>query len=174
MNKSKLTKTITLGICFATLSSSIALANGEPVLLPSKLPAKQIQAEYIQPVEANILPAYGPDTPVSSTAVQDIAVAKPALESDVRLISADASEPAFEYENQLIRKDNVVRVKVNGEFLQLDVDPFIENNRTLIPLRGVMESLGAEVKWNQEEQKVEVYTEDVTIELVIGEDTASK
>ncbi|ABR47692.1 copper amine oxidase domain protein [Alkaliphilus metalliredigens QYMF] len=65
-----------------------------------------------------------------------------------------------------------VKIQVNGQFLELDVEPFIENDRTLLPLRGVMEKLGAKVEWHPERKVIEVSTEDITIELVIGQDTA--
>ncbi len=44
--------------------------------------------------------------------------------------------------------------KVNGKVVKLDVPPQIINNRTMIPLRFVSESLGYEVEWISEEQKI--------------------
>lgn len=69
-------------------------------------------------------------------------------------------------------KKEVVRIQVNGEYLQLDVEPFIENDRTLIPLRGVMEHLGADVKWYPEDNSVKVSKDGIIIQLKIGEDSA--
>jgi len=66
-----------------------------------------------------------------------------------------------------------IRVRINGEYIQLNPAPFIEDNRMLIPLRGVMEKLGAEVEWYAETETVEVHTKDISIELVVGE-TAAK
>lgn len=40
------------------------------------------------------------------------------------------------------------RVIHNGQTLAFDVPPTIENGRTLVPLRAIFESLGAEVKWD--------------------------
>ncbi|TYQ18321.1 UNVERIFIED_CONTAM: protease stability complex PrcB-like protein [Acetivibrio alkalicellulosi] len=65
-----------------------------------------------------------------------------------------------------------IAIKVNSKWLQLDVEPFIENGRTLVPLRGVMEELGAEVTWNGTERSVEVNKEDISIKLLIGNDNA--
>jgi len=70
------------------------------------------------------------------------------------------------------QENNGIRVQVNGEVVSLSPEPFIENNRTLIPLRGIMEKLGAEVEWVAESETVKVHTKDVRIELVIGETTA--
>ncbi len=54
----------------------------------------------------------------------------------------------------------------------LDVPPFIENNRTMVPFRFIGEELGAEIKWNPEERKVEYILDENVIELWIGKNTA--
>jgi hypothetical protein len=72
----------------------------------------------------------------------------------------------------IISKDLGVGVRLNGRMLSFDVEPFIENDRVLIPLRGVMEGLGADVEWDQQTGAVSVFTKDVSIQLVIGENTA--
>ena len=51
-----------------------------------------------------------------------------------------------------------VRLRVNGEDMAMEAVPFIENGRALIPLRGVMEKLGAQVNWDAKAQKAEVKT----------------
>ncbi len=42
-----------------------------------------------------------------------------------------------------------VSVYVNNQKIEFDVNPIIENGRTLVPLRGVFENLGAQVDWNK-------------------------
>jgi len=44
--------------------------------------------------------------------------------------------------------DNSIPVLVNGVLMKFDVPPVIKQNRTLIPVRAITESLGAEVKWD--------------------------
>lgn len=66
----------------------------------------------------------------------------------------------------------VIQISVDGELVEMDVLPIIENNRTLIPIRSVMEKMGATVNWNQEESAVEVLMDDISIVLHIGDDTA--
>ncbi|HCP15146.1 MAG TPA: hypothetical protein DIT32_05165 [Peptococcaceae bacterium] len=57
----------------------------------------------------------------------------------------------------------------NVEFCGHTGIPFIDsNNRTQVPLRITMESLGAEVDWNQETQTVVVKKDDVMVEVPIG------
>jgi len=57
---------------------------------------------------------------------------------------------------------------VNGRETSLDVPPTIINNRTMVPLRFVGESLGAEVEWIGETQTVEIILEGKKLSLVIG------
>jgi hypothetical protein len=65
-----------------------------------------------------------------------------------------------------------IRIQVNGELLEMDAKPFIENDRVLVPLRGVFEKLGAVVEWIGEEQAVVVSGGCLTVRLVIGRDSA--
>ncbi|MBU8908147.1 stalk domain-containing protein [Desertibacillus haloalkaliphilus] len=51
--------------------------------------------------------------------------------------------------------------------------PVIKDGSTLVPLRGIFETLGADVNWNQLEQKVTATQDQTTIELVIGSGTAT-
>lgn len=50
-------------------------------------------------------------------------------------------------------QDNI-SVFVNGGQLTFDAAPFIENDRTLVPMRAVFEALGATVVWDEETQTV--------------------
>jgi len=57
----------------------------------------------------------------------------------------------------------------NVEFCGHTGFPFIDsNNRTQVPLRITMESLGAEVDWNQDTQTVVVVKDDMKVEVPIG------
>jgi len=52
--------------------------------------------------------------------------------------------------------------------------PFIQDGRTLVPLRAIFEALGAEVDWNGETQTVTAVKGSVTLQLTIGSRTALK
>lgn len=41
-----------------------------------------------------------------------------------------------------------IKIKVDGKYVESDVDPFILNDRTYVPARFVSETLGATVEWN--------------------------
>jgi len=57
---------------------------------------------------------------------------------------------------------------LNGIPRGMDVAPFIENNRTWVPVRFVAENLAASVYWSQEDQKVTIVQLDKTISMTIG------
>lgn len=47
-----------------------------------------------------------------------------------------------------------VTVNLNGTALEFDVNPFIENDRTLVPMRKIFEAVGAKVTWDDETKTV--------------------
>ena len=76
-------------------------------------------------------------------------------------------------ENQMIRMRNTEgeevllqigypQFQVRGEMVDLDVPAQIINDRTMLPLRAIVEALEAQVEWNQEERLVSIYWQDDT------------
>lgn len=63
-----------------------------------------------------------------------------------------------------------ISVMLNGEYLAFDQPPILQNDRTLVPLRVIFESLGADVYWNEELQKVTANKEGISVSLTIGDD----
>ncbi len=47
-----------------------------------------------------------------------------------------------------------ISVFVDGKKLEFDVQPFIENDRTLVPMRAIFEALGAQIVWDAETRTV--------------------
>ncbi len=63
----------------------------------------------------------------------------------------------YDESTRLIKmKINDVNYSINGESKKMDAKPFIKNNRTLVPLRFVVEALGGEVNWDGENRLVSV------------------
>ncbi|SMP64183.1 stalk domain-containing protein [Anoxynatronum buryatiense] len=60
------------------------------------------------------------------------------------------------------------KVTVDGHLLQFDVPPAIVEGRTLVPLRGIFEALGAEIHWNNDTRTVTGTKDDTTVVLQIG------
>lgn len=64
-----------------------------------------------------------------------------------------------------------IGVTIDGTNQTYDQPPVIEKGRTLVPLRGVFESLGATVQWNPEKQEITATKSTQTIWLKIGSKT---
>jgi hypothetical protein len=62
---------------------------------------------------------------------------------------------------------------VNGQAQSMDTAPLISEGRTLLPIRYVATPLGATVNWDQSQQMVTVTLGSNTIQLVIGQNSAS-
>ncbi|MFC4769455.1 stalk domain-containing protein [Effusibacillus consociatus] len=69
---------------------------------------------------------------------------------------------------QSVGNTEKVKVYVGGKQPNFDVQPLIENGRTMIPVRAVTEALGAQVDWKNETQTVVIKKENVIIELPLG------
>lgn len=67
----------------------------------------------------------------------------------------------------------VVSLKLDGVHISSDVSPYIENNRTMVPIRVISESLGAKVDWNGGTKTATVISGDKKIELTVDSETAS-
>ncbi len=64
-----------------------------------------------------------------------------------------------------------ISLKYNGKDIETnDAQPYISNSRVMVPVRVISEYLGAEVEWNEAEQKVLITKKDGTlISMKIGD-----
>lgn len=68
-----------------------------------------------------------------------------------------------------------IKIRVNNKFVYSDVAPFIQNGRTMVPIRVISESLKYDVDWDQESQSIFITSEDSdgfalsVVMLLIGE-----
>ncbi|MBU5669802.1 hypothetical protein KQI68_08135 [Peptoniphilus sp. MSJ-1] len=53
-----------------------------------------------------------------------------------------------------------IKIWINGDYVKSDVAPFIENDRTLVPVRVISENLGYQVDWNGETKEVNIIRPD--------------
>ena len=68
-----------------------------------------------------------------------------------------------------------IGVTVNGEAVVFeDQQPIILNDRTLLPVRGVMEAMGKTVSWDSENNRAVITDGTVTVSLGIGEEIMVK
>lgn len=70
---------------------------------------------------------------------------------------------------------NNPKMKVNGTEKAIDeqgTKPIIKNNRTLVPIRAIIESLGGTIAWDATAKKVTLVLGSTTMQLWIGSSTA--
>ncbi len=65
-----------------------------------------------------------------------------------------------------------ITIELNGKLLTLDQPAVLEGGRTLIPLRGVMESLGAEVLWVPQNRSIDIKHGNTDIVLTLDQKDA--
>lgn len=61
-----------------------------------------------------------------------------------------------------------IQVYVNGYLMNFDVNPVLVNGRTMVPLRAILETLGATVTWDNSSHTVTASKVATTITLTIG------
>lgn len=71
--------------------------------------------------------------------------------------------------------DEPIKVLINGETLTIpegDTQPYIEEGRTLVPMRVIFEALGAHVNWDGETKTIVSYdpANDISITMQINSD----
>lgn len=72
-----------------------------------------------------------------------------------------------QYSAPKVYAENPIRLFIDGKKINSDVDPFISNDRTLVPIRVIAEGLDSLVEWDDENRTVHIYKEDIHIVLRI-------
>lgn len=62
-----------------------------------------------------------------------------------------------------------ILVFVDGNKIEFDQKPIIQNGRTLVPFRKIFEALNADVAWNNDTQQVKAKRNDTEISFIIGQ-----
>lgn len=57
---------------------------------------------------------------------------------------------------------------VNGQAKDLDTAPIIRENRTMLPVRFIAESVGAKVEWDGETSTATIITDKTTLKITVG------
>lgn len=68
--------------------------------------------------------------------------------------------------------DKDIKVFTVGEQVYFDVQPVIESDRTLVPIRAIAESLKSDVQWDEATQTITITKDGNVVKLVLGSDTA--
>lgn len=67
-----------------------------------------------------------------------------------------------------LKEQLFITIKINGQPVFTDTNPYIKQNRTFVPIRFIAESFNMEVLWEQEEKKATVKYDDLVLEVWIG------
>ena len=70
--------------------------------------------------------------------------------------------------------DNDVKVYVNDTEMVTDAPIIIENDRTLVPVRAILEYLDYNIDWDSDAQKVTIAKDETTLNLTIGDSQATR
>lgn len=62
----------------------------------------------------------------------------------------------------------VIKVKINDEYVMFDQLPVTQNSRTLVPMRGIFERLGAEIEWDNKNNTVIAKKDGIRIVVPIN------
>lgn len=66
-----------------------------------------------------------------------------------------------------------IEILLDGRELELDVPPEVKNERTMVPIRAVAESLGADVDWDQGTQQIRMTRAGVDVVMTLNSTTAT-
>lgn len=87
-------------------------------------------------------------------------------EADIEATTADILSDVT---TKLTNNTKDILVFVDGQAVEFDQKPVIQNGRTLVPFRKIFEALGANVTWNNDTQQVKAIRNGTEISFVIGE-----
>ncbi len=82
-------------------------------------------------------------------------------------------EPGRDLSNIVVIKElnkAPIKIELNGRELFFDTEPYLnsEYNRTLVPLRGITEALGARVGWDAQTSSISIQRYDTELLLQVG------
>ena len=70
--------------------------------------------------------------------------------------------------------ENIIKVFVDGAQLDFDVNPIMENDRTLVPMRAIFEALGAQVSWDGDTKTASAVKGGDTVKIIVDSNTLYK
>lgn len=99
----------------------------------------------------------------------------PASAVEIKVAFKEEKTPATEEPSKGEKKEIVIKMQignknidVNGKTITNDAAPIIRNDRTLIPIRFITESLGGKVDWNGVTKEVTLNIDGKEIKMTIG------
>ncbi|HNX28819.1 MAG TPA: N-acetylmuramoyl-L-alanine amidase [Syntrophomonadaceae bacterium] len=180
-------------ICYITASlaqKAGASAQKEPVI--TKTTPAADTAKYIQAISGTVNVRSGPGISYAATAEIDAGQTYAVTDEEGDWLKIDLADGTSGYVAGWLVKaasgiskspsvttptytapsatadTNTLLVYLNGQKLEFDVEPIIENDRTLVPLRGIFEAVGANVQWDETTRTVKAGKAGTEVVLTIG------
>lgn len=98
------------------------------------------------------------------------AVNKTEISTETTTQSNIETTVANETKNEVLTNSTKdILVFVDGNKIEFDQKPIIQNGRTLVPFRKIFEALNADVTWNNDTQQVKAKRNDTEISFIIGQ-----
>lgn len=69
---------------------------------------------------------------------------------------------------QIVRAEDNIKLWVDGNYVSSDISPYIEDDRTLVPIRVIAEALAYDVDWDNLERKITVSKNEDNIIMKVG------
>lgn len=73
-----------------------------------------------------------------------------------------------------VNADSEIIVTIDGEMVEFDTPPIIENDRVLVPMRNICEKMGAEVYWLDEQKQASAVKENTEVNFFIDSSSMIK
>ena len=92
---------------------------------------------------------------------------------------AQLSEMVAEYDNgnyfgTISVKIGDSNLSIDGEAVPIDESgsaAYVENGRTMLPVRGIAEAMGADVSYNEKSETVSIQSAEVSVQMIVGENS---
>ena len=96
------------------------------------------------------------------------------MNSENNLFKGDNTATEKDINYEVLKNNVVISVLVDGKRISFDVEPQIINGRTMVPIRGIFESLGAQVMWDGDTQTAIATKDQTTVKITINDTSFEK
>jgi murein tripeptide amidase MpaA len=90
-----------------------------------------------------------------------------------RLVGLYVATEGYKLSQERKKNNNEVDVVINGVKTNFDQPAILMNYRTMVPVRGVFEKLGASLNWNNTTKTAVIKKDDTIVSLTVGKKTAT-
>jgi len=154
----------------------VTITNYHQLLYPGRVP--QPASVYIErgaefPLISNeigedglILSKFTEITPLAPNSDEDTYVFRVSIESGT---AGRSYAYVYRWVQGQLPSVEEIRVYIDNQLLISDVPPSIINSRTMLPVRVILEKLGADIEWDGITKTVTATKEDTEVKMVIGD-----